>query len=213
MFRNVELEARRQIINYLQDFSRMMVEISGMVIKIFNNILNDDPNISLVYKEAKKIDKEAAKLQKDITSEILKSKPYLPNSEAIYTLVTVMGDIVNSLDGAGYRASHLNVASLPSEYIEDLRDIALKVHDEVDAFREAIYLLGYNPSALRAAIDKIYSLEQEVDEIYRSSLAYVFRTLDDSISLMKWTEIAERLENAADNVEKAADILVTFLML
>lgn len=213
MYRDVELEARRQIINYLQDFSRKMVEISGMVIRIFDSTIEDNEDLNLIYREVKKLDKEAAELQKVITSEILRSKPYLPNSEAIYTLVAVMGDIINSIDGAGYRASHLSIETLSKEYIEDLRDIALKVHEEIDAFREAIYLLAYNPASLRTAIDRIYSLEQDVDDVYRSSLAYIFRTIDDSVSLMKWTEIAERLENAADNVEKAADILVTFLLM
>jgi hypothetical protein len=213
VYRDVELEARRQIISYLQDFSRIMVEISGMVVKLLEyGIEEKSENLDLLYKEVKKLDKEAAALQKTITNEILKSKPFLPNSEAIYTLVTMMGDIVNSIDGAGYRASHISIGTIQKDYIEDLREIAVKVHDEIDAFREAIYLLAYNPSGLRNAIEKVYSLENEVDEVYRGSLSYLFLTGKEGVNILKWTEIAERLENAADNVEKAADILTTFLM-
>ncbi len=213
MYRDVELEARRQIISYLQDFSRIMVEISGMVVKLLEYTIEEKTeNLGLLYKEVQKLDKEASDLQKVITNEILKSKPFLPNSEAIYTLVTMMGDIVNSIDGAGYRASHISIETIQREYIEDLKEIAVKVHDEIDAFREAIYLLAYNPTGLRNAIEKIYTLEHDVDEVYRGSLSYLFLTGKDGINILKWIEIAERLENAADNVEKAADILTTFLM-
>ncbi len=213
MYRDVELEARRQIISYLQDFSRMMVEISGMVVKLLEYAIDmDNEKLTFTYKEVKKLDKGTANLQKVITSEILKSKPFLPNSEAIYTLVTMMGDIVNSIDGAGYRISHISIETIEREYLEDLKDIAIKVHDEIDAFREAIYLLAYNPPALRSAIDKIYSLENDVDDVYRGSLSYIYITEKNGISILKWLEIAGRLENAADNVEKAADILTTFLM-
>ena len=213
MYRDVELEARRQIISYLQDFSRIMVEISGMVVKLIEYAIDmNGEKLPLTYKEIKKLDKDAADLQKVITNEILKSKPFLPNSEAIYTLVTMMGDIVNSIDGAGYRISHISIETVGKEYLEDLKDIAVKVHDEIDAFREAIYLLAYNPPALRSAIDKIYSLENDVDDVYRGSLSYLFLTEKDGIDILKWMEIAGRLENAADNIEKAADILTTFLM-
>ena len=213
MYRDAELEARRQIISYLQDFSRIMVEISGMVVKLIEYAIDmNDERLPLTYKEIKKLDTDAADLQKVITNEILKSKPFLPNSEAIYTLVTMMGDIVNSIDGAGYRVSHISIKTVGKEYLEDLKDIAVKVHDEIDAFREAIYLLAYNPPALRSAIDKIYSLENDVDDVYRGSLSYLFLTEKDGIDILKWMEIAGRLENAADNIEKAADILTTFLM-
>lgn len=213
MYRDVELEARRQIIGYLQDFSRIMVEISGMIIKLIEYVIDGkNDELPITYKEVKKLDKNASDLQKIITSEILKSKPFLPNSEAIYTLVTMMGDIVNSIDGAGYRASHISIETLNKEYIDDLKEIAMKVYEEIDAFREAIYLLAYNPPALRTAIEKVYSLENEVDNVYRGSLSYLFLTEKNGVNIMKWMEISERLENAADDVEKAADILTTFLM-
>ena len=82
----------------------------------------------------------------------------------------------------------------------------------MDAFREAIYLMGYNPTALREAIERIFELEMEVDKVHRAALSEVFRKESKARNIIKWLEISERLESAADTVERVADILVTFLI-
>ncbi len=213
MYRDVELEARRQIISYLQDYARHIVEMCGMIIKLFDMAMESgEDKLKLLYSEVRKLDRAATELQKTITNEIIRSKPFLTNSDILYSLVTMMGDIIDSLDGAGYRAAHLSLSTMGNEYIDLLRDISSKVYEEVDAFREAIYLLGYNPAAVKNAIEKVYVLENEVDEVYRGNVAYVFTTTDDGVSILKWMEIAERLENAADYIERAADILLSLLM-
>lgn len=214
MYRGMELEAKRQIITLLQEYGRLLLEVTGMVVKLLELLLNGEyQQLRIVYNEVRKLDKTADERQRKITSEILKSKPYLSNSESIYTLITMMNDIINAMDGAGYRIVYIGLEDLSTEYLEILKDIAMKVYDEADAFNEAIYMLGYNPQELWSAIDKIYMLENQVDEIYRSNVSYVYKTMNNPIHLMRWMEIAERFENAADSIERAADQLISFMLL
>ncbi len=213
MYRDSELEARRQIVNYLQEFSRLMVEISGLLVKMIDMIMEGETgDLDIVYENIKEVDEKAYDLEKTIINEILRLRPFLPNSEAIYTLVAEISDIVDSIDGAGYRIANLGVDQLPPKYLDVLKDIASALYDEIDAFREAIYLLGYNPAELRNAVERVYKLENMVDSVYRGGLSKVFREEKKPLNLIKWLEVAERLENAADNVERAADILITFLL-
>jgi len=214
MYRGMELEAKRQIISLLQEYGRLLLEVTGMVVKLLELLLNGEyQQLQIVYNEVRKLDKSADENQRKITSEILKSKPYLSNSESIYTLITMMNDIINAMDGAGYRIVYIGLEDLSTEYLEILKDIAMKVYDEADAFNEAIYMLGYNPQELWGAIDKIYMLENQVDEIYRSNVSYVYKTMNNPIHIMRWMEIAERFENAADSIERAADQLISFMLL
>lgn len=213
MYREYELEIRRQLISQLLDYIRLAQDMHGAFIKLIDYAIdNDNEKLLITYKEIRKLDKNVSEFQKNLTNELFRAGPYLTNSEVLYSLITLIGDIVNLIDGAGYRLSHLGLEALKAEYLENLKDIALKLYDEIDAFREAAYLLGYNPPAVRSAIEKVYLLESEIDEIHRSSLAYIYTTETDPKNILKWLEVAERLEQAADHLEKAADLLIALLL-
>ncbi|HEW94293.1 MAG TPA: DUF47 family protein [Thermoprotei archaeon] len=213
MYRDSELEARRQIISYLQDLSRMAVEITGLLVKVIDGVISSSQEELIeLYMRIKEVDNSVANLQKTIMSEIIKLRPFLPNSVAIYELVAKVGDVVDEIDGAAYRLVYLNLSTLNRWELDLLYKIAETLFKEVDAFREAIYLMGYNPTALREAIERIFELEMEVDKVHRAALSEVFRKESKARNIIKWLEISERLESAADTVERVADILVTFLI-
>ena len=213
MYRDAELEAKRQIITYLQDLSRMTVEITGYLVKLIQLIKEGrHKELAEIYAKIKDIDTSVANLQKTIMSEIIKLRPFLSNSVAIYELVAKVGDVVDAIDGAAYRIAYLGLHTLNSWELELLEKIGETVYQEIDAFREAMYLLGYNPMSLSSAIHTIFELEKEVDTIHREALSVVFKRETKAANLIKWVEVSERLEAAADDVEKVADILVTFLI-
>ena len=213
MYRDAELEAKRQIVTYLQDLSRMTVEIAGVLVKLIKYLKEGrHKDLPDIYLKIKEIDTSVANLQKTIMGEIIKLRPFLSNSVAIYDLVAKVGDVVDAIDGAAYRIAYLRLDTLSKWELELLEKIGKTVYQEIDAFREAMYLLGYNPESLSTAIHSIFELEKEVDTIHREALSKVFTKETRAANLVKWIEVSERLETAADNVEKVADILVTFLI-
>ena len=213
MYRDAELEAKRQIITYLQDLSRMTVEIMGYLVKLIQYLKEGrHKDLPELYAKIKDIDIAVGNLQRTIMSEIIKLRPFLSNSVAIYDLVAKVGDVVDAIDGAAYRIAYLRLDTLNKWELELLEKIGETVYQEIDAFREAIYLLGYNPASLSTAIHSIFELEKEVDSIHRQALSIVFNRENRAANLVKWVEVSERLESAADNVERVADILVTFLI-
>jgi uncharacterized protein len=55
-------------------------------------------------------------------------------------------------------------------------------------------------------------LEEEGDRLARDAVAELFRSESDPIALIRWKEIYERLEEAIDACENAADVLEAILV-
>jgi uncharacterized protein Yka (UPF0111/DUF47 family) len=59
---------------------------------------------------------------------------------------------------------------------------------------------------LKACIE-VNRLENEGDEILRGALAELFRGATDPLSVLKWKEVYEALENATDRCEDVANVI------
>src|SRR5438876_1073047 len=55
-------------------------------------------------------------------------------------------------------------------------------------------------------------VEDEGDRLAREAVAELFRSEQDPIALIRWKEIYERLEDAVDACENAADVLEAILV-
>ena len=54
---------------------------------------------------------------------------------------------------------------------------------------------------------ELRTLEDEGDRLNREAVSELFRTSDDAISIIRWKDIHEALEEAVDACENAADVL------
>jgi uncharacterized protein Yka (UPF0111/DUF47 family) len=55
-------------------------------------------------------------------------------------------------------------------------------------------------------------LEDEGDRLNRESIAALFASNEDAISIIRWKDIHEQLEEAVDACENAADVLEAILV-
>lgn len=56
-------------------------------------------------------------------------------------------------------------------------------------------------------IVEIHRLENEADDIYFRAVSELFHNATDAVTLIKWKELYEILENAADRCESVANIV------
>jgi hypothetical protein len=71
---------------------------------------------------------------------------------------------------------------------------------------EAVQLLeGFKDS--RRHLTELRRLEDEGDRIAREAVAELFRSGQDPLSIIRWKDIHERLEEAIDACQGAADVL------
>jgi uncharacterized protein Yka (UPF0111/DUF47 family) len=71
-------------------------------------------------------------------------------------------------------------------------------------------LEGFKDSS--SQLTELRALEDEGDILVRDGIAELFRASDDPISIIRWKDIHERLEEAVDACENAADVLEAILV-
>ena len=59
---------------------------------------------------------------------------------------------------------------------------------------------------------ELRGLEDEGDRLNRESIAALFASNEDAISIIRWKDIHEQLEEAVDACENAADVLEAILV-
>jgi uncharacterized protein Yka (UPF0111/DUF47 family) len=59
---------------------------------------------------------------------------------------------------------------------------------------------------------ELRELEDEGDRLNREAIAQLFASNEDAISIIRWKDIHQQLEEAVDSCENAADVLEAILV-
>jgi predicted phosphate transport protein (TIGR00153 family) len=125
----------------------------------------------------------------------------------MYRLAGALDDICDLIDEAADDIELYGVKVIPEEAKEQARVIL----DCATVLDEAITRLdGFRDSSDQLA--RLRVLEDEGDRIVRAAVAGLFRSGQDPISIIRWKDIHERLEDAVDACQTAADVLEAILV-
>ena len=120
----------------------------------------------------------------------------------IYKLATALDDVCDHVDEAADKLGLYGVVSVP-EVARQQADVILRAAHKLD---EAIGLLdGFRNS--KPQLIELRSLEDEGDRLVRGGIGDLFNSGADALEVLRWKDIHERLEEAVDSVENAADVL------
>ncbi len=120
----------------------------------------------------------------------------------MYRLAGALDDVCDFVDEAADLIGLYGVKNIP-EQAKQQADVILRAAIKLD---EAVHRLeGFKDS--RQQLIELRELEDEGDRIVRESVASLFRSGQDPISIIRWKDIHERLEEAIDACETAADVL------
>jgi hypothetical protein len=108
----------------------------------------------------------------------------------MYRLATVIDDICDYIDEAADNIDAYEVVDVP-----------LKAQQLLEGFKDSHRQLF----ALR-------ELEDEGDRLSREAIADLFRSEQDPLTIIRWKDIHEQLEEAVDACENAADVLEAILV-
>jgi uncharacterized protein len=125
----------------------------------------------------------------------------------MYRLAGVLDDICDNIDDSaekilGYGAREIR---------EPARRQAELIHRAAIKLSEAIARLEGFKDSKRQLIE-LRTLEDEGDRIAREAIAELFGGGVDAITLIRWKDIHEQLEEAIDACENAADVLEAILV-
>jgi hypothetical protein len=120
----------------------------------------------------------------------------------MYRLAGAIDDICDHIDEAADNLGSWGVDRVPAK-ARAQADVILKAVTQLD---QAVRRLeGFKDSSDQLAA--LRELEDEGDQLERDAVAELFATTDDAKVIIRWKDIHERLEEAVDALENAADVL------
>jgi len=125
--------------------------------------------------------------------------------DAIQRLITRMDDIMDYVEAAAERLDLYELTVMTPE-IRDLADVLVRAVEEMGVALEGLRDMKNADAVFKKCID-INRLENEADSILRRAVAKLFKEEKDPITVIKWKEIYENLENATDRCEDVANII------
>lgn len=125
--------------------------------------------------------------------------------EDIHDLVKALDDVLDFIDAAASRFVLYKIPS-PRPGVKPATEILVQ---SADAIRRAMGFLGdlKNSAQILELCVEINRLENEADSLNRISIGKLFDAEKDPITLLKWKEIYEVLEEATDRCEDVANVL------
>lgn len=125
----------------------------------------------------------------------------------IYRLAQALDDICDFVDDAADYLGSYGVSEVP-RHAKQQAAVILQATVKLD---EAVQRLdGFKDST--KLLEELQELEDTGDRLVRDAVGELFRSREDAVSIILWKDIHERLEDAIDACENAADVLEAILV-
>jgi hypothetical protein len=125
----------------------------------------------------------------------------------MYRLASAIDDICDHVEEAADNIDAYEVRAVP----ELARRQADVIHRAASRLHDAVGLLeGFKDS--QRYLLALRQLEDEGDTLAREAVAELFRSGTDALTIIRWKDIHEQLEEAVDACENAADVLEAVLV-
>ncbi|MGH9865512.1 MAG: DUF47 domain-containing protein [Candidatus Acidiferrales bacterium] len=127
--------------------------------------------------------------------------------EDIHELASKIDDVLDLTDAAASRLVTYRIEKI----IPGVADLARAVMDATKEMVAAVRVLEKKDRILSHCIE-IHRLENEADRLCRNLIATLFEQEKDPVQIIKWKEIIEVLEIAADKCEDVANVIETITL-
>jgi uncharacterized protein len=160
------------------------------------------PETSVDHEQVKELENQGDELTREII--VLLNTQYITpfDREDIYGLAKVIDDVVDHIEHASDLLGLYQVESRMEQSVEQCRVIVEMAEHLSGALAELRQL-----RRVEQHIVEVKRLEDEGDQIERSAIAALFREDVDPLTVIRWKDIFESLEDAVDACETAADLV------
>jgi uncharacterized protein len=122
--------------------------------------------------------------------------------EDIHALARSLDDVMDSIDAAATLVRLYRLATVRF----GARELAQIITASTHQVRLALDALEQNKGILGHAVE-INRLENEADRVHQQAVSQLFDTEHDPLTVMKWKESLDFLEDATDRCEDVANVL------
>ena len=194
-------------VRYFDMFTQMAEKIEDAAGILIEMLDSDGTDFASYTRRIKEVEHSCDQLTHEITTKLNKSFITPFDREDIYTLSVALDDICDYID-AGARAI---VMYDIREFTDEARALARTIRDISTAIKGAVSRLS-NPNGINEYFVEIHRLENVADDIYFRAIANLFKNSTDPITIIKWKELLEILENATDRAESVANIIESIVL-
>ena len=190
---------KREFFDLYSQASANTVEIAGLLVELLDRFPDDG---EALIGRIKELEHKGDRLTHEIV--LLLNKTFVTpfDRDDMYRLAGALDDICDHIDEAADNLGSYGVERVP-EKAREQASVILRASTKLD---EAVRRLeGFKDSSDQLA--ELRALEDEGDALERDAVAELFRSTDDAKTIIRWKDIHERLEEAVDALENAADVL------
>jgi predicted phosphate transport protein (TIGR00153 family) len=205
--RSVRLTLTPQKREFFELFTRSAlnaVEISRLLVDMLARFPEDSAEL---VRQIKDREHEGDRLTHEVVDLLNRTFVTPFDRDDMYRLAAALDDVCDHVDEAADDIGLYGVKQIP----EEARRQAEVILRSATKLGEAVQRLeGFKDS--RQQLIDLRELEDEGDRLVRQAVAALFRSGQDPISIIRWKEIHEQLEEAVDACENAADVLEAILV-
>jgi predicted phosphate transport protein (TIGR00153 family) len=158
-------------------------------------------------RDIKELEHEGDRLTHEVVDLLNRTFVTPFDRDDMYRLSAALDDVCDYVDDAAEKIGGYGIREVRRQAIDQARVI----HRSATKLSEAVARLeGFKDS--RRQLNELRELEDEGDTIVRAAISELFTGGTDAITLVRWKDIHEQLEEAVDACENAADVLEAILV-
>jgi uncharacterized protein len=123
----------------------------------------------------------------------------------IHRLLSRIDDVLDLTDAASERLGLYEIATI----LPDARELAGVLVAAAETMQQAVRGLRdvKNPGQVLEACKQVNVYENQGDSLLRRAIADLFKSGQDTLTIMKWKEILDLIEDAIDRAEDVANVI------
>ena len=193
------LPQRREFFDLFTQASANAVAIAQLLVDLLDRFPEGTTDL---LREMKELEHEGDRLTHDVVYLLNRTFVTPFDRDDMYRLAGALDDVCDHIEEAADNLDAYKVKVIPDRAKEQ----AQVIHRAAVKLDEAVQQLeGFKDS--RKQLVALRTLEDEGDRLAREAVAELFRSGQDPLSIIRWKDIHERLEDAVDACEAAADVL------
>jgi len=190
---------KREFFELYARASANAVEIARLLVQLLERFPDDG---QVLISQIKEREHDGDELTHEVVNLLNRTFVTPFDRDDMYRLAGAIDDVCDHVDEAADNLGSWGVERVP-EKARAQAEVILQATTQLD---EAVGRLdGFRDSSDQLAA--LRELEDQGDELERDAVAELFRSTDDAKVIIRWKDIHERLEEAVDALENAADVL------
>ncbi len=195
---------RREFYDLYNQAAANNVAIARLLVRLLDGFPNDRDTLARDIKES---EHEGDRLTHEVVDLLNRTFVTPFDRDDMYRLASALDDICDHVDEAAGNILGYGVTQIRP----NAREQGTVIERAATKLQEAVAKLeGFKDS--RRELIELRELEDEGDRLNREGIAELFASGADAVSIIRWKDIHEQLEEAVDACENAADVLEAILV-